>query len=400
MRIPLERALLGVLLASLPLLTACDDRPTDGVEAAQGAPGAAQQAPTGDVAGAEGLVFLPAEGADPERPNFHDFGIVSEGAVLHHTFSMVNRDPRPVEIQRIDPACGCTVARLTKETVEGELETALTDRPGTLLELAPDEIVHVALTVDADEVREKNVDKLFMVRVTSDSVTTPFITMECHLIVRQHFQLAPAALDLGDVPLGALETGRVTIKALPPDDRRLVGLRELPPGVVAELEVSPLSNPESEIWTLQAGFEPAFELGRRAAEVRIMTTEANGQPAEDVVVQLTATASDPITVHPPRLILRPAPDGGTARIQAELVARLAGQRVDVIGFSIEGSERDALSFSAEPFQPSPDGTSARWNLALETRTLPGASSFQGMIVIELDDPALPRLEVPYVGLGF
>ena len=61
---------------------------------------------------------------------------------------------------------------------------------------------------------------------------------------------------------------------------------------------------------------------------------------------------------------------------------------------------DDLTVTAQAFQPMPDGTSSRWDISLETRTTPRESSFSGTIVLELDDPSTPRLEIPYVGLGF
>ncbi len=390
MRIPPMWALWACTLVPFALLGACDGQSDQALLQVVQAP----QEKGG------GLQFRLTEGQDQARPNYHDFGTVPEGSILQHAFILENTDPRPVEVQKIDPACGCTVARLGKELPDGSLEPAISDQPNRLMVLAPGEAMHVALTVDSDEVRQKNRDKLFMVRITTDSVTNPFITLECHLIVRQHFQVAPEAIDLGDVPIGGGGEGLVTIKSIGPIFHQLVDLGPVPDGVFAQLEVNPMTTDDFYIWTLKAGFEAPMEAGRKAAEIRIRTVDSEGQPAPDLVVNLTATATEDIRVYPPKLVLRPAPKGGNSVVHAELAAHLAGQRLNVIGYSILGSSADDLTVTAQAFQPMPDGTSSRWDISLETRTTPRESSFSGTIVLELDDPSTPRLEIPYVGLGF
>lgn len=391
MSFPLPKALCGALLALLTLTGACGGEPDAEPSEVQ----TSAASPSG-----EGLVFLPVEGQDPERPNYHDFGTVPEGSVLHHSFLLENRDPRPVEIQKIDPACGCTVAQLSKVRADGTEERHLTEQPNLLLRLAPGETMRVALEVDSDEVRQKNRDKLFMVRITSDSITTPFITLECHLIVRQLFQVSPAPLDLREIPMGGGGELTATIKAMGPDLHRVVGVGPLPEGVFAELAVSPMSGDDLLLWTLRAGFEPGLRAGRHNAEIHLETVDPEGAPGNDLVLQLSATATPDIVVRPERLMLRPGAKGGPAEMHAELAARLAGQRLNVTGFSVTGEQADKLEFHAEPYQPFPDGTSPRWNLVLRTIGTPTTANFRGTLVLELDDPGNPRMEIEYVGLGF
>lgn len=48
----------------------------------------------------------------------HDFGQISEGAVVEHEFKFQNTGKRNLIISRASASCGCTVAEYTKEPVE------------------------------------------------------------------------------------------------------------------------------------------------------------------------------------------------------------------------------------------------------------------------------------------
>lgn len=341
-------------------------------------------------------------GENPTRPGYFDFGEVDLGSFLNHTFILRNSDPRTVVLQKVDPGCGCTVARIGKRLEDGSLEAALSNRPGELMILAPGEVVEIALRVDTTAVAKKNLDKLFMVRLATDSVTRPFLTLECHLLVRQHFQVSPASLDFGDMPVGAGAKGVFTIRSLGLEHHRLVQLKEVPQGVEANLIESSASSQASPIWELTASFLPPIEKRRQAATLVISTLAPDGEPGPDLELTMAGTGVDDVSIRPQRLILRPNPrdTSGTVSVSAELVSRLPGHAFRVTGYSIQGDQSDSLSLSAEAFESVSNGSSPRWNLTLETRTLPTATSFSGMIIIELDDPQYPRIELPYVGLGF
>ncbi len=47
----------------------------------------------------------------------HDFGTIAEGPTADFTFTFVNTGKEPITIQRVQPACGCTVADWTKEAI-------------------------------------------------------------------------------------------------------------------------------------------------------------------------------------------------------------------------------------------------------------------------------------------
>ena len=355
-----------------------------------------------------GLEVLVQPDEDPLRPGYFDFGEVPFGDFLNHTFVLQNMDPRTVILQKVDPGCGCTVARLGKRKADGSLEPALSDRPNELLRLEPGEIFEVALRVDTTAVGTTNLDKLFMVRLASDSVTRPFVTLECHLVVRERFQIAPKSLNLGAIPINAGKEGQVTIKALGPDLYDIVGLGELPQGVVARLEKSAIGGQDGKIWVLYAGFLAPLDKGRLAAVIPLKTQAPDGTPGADVEVTMAGSGVDDVTVTPSRLILRPGlassgssdPEVKSAQVDAELISHLLGHRFRVTGYSIAGDEADQLRLIATPYLPASDGSSGQWTLTLETRGTPIRAQFTGSITLELDDPQYPQIEIPYAGLGF
>jgi hypothetical protein len=399
----LNWARFGALIVVGAAAVGCGQEPTD--------PGAPETSPR-ESSGftherpptAGGLEVLVQPDEDPLRPGYFDFGEVALGGIVTHTFVLQNKDPRRVVLQKVDPGCGCTVARIGKRLPDGSLEPELTDRPNERMHLEPGDIVEVALRVDTTAIRDKNIDKHFMVRLASDSVRRPFLTLECHLFVRQRFQVAPAAIDLGAIAIGAGGEGKLTIKSVGPELDELTGLGPLPPGVIARLEPGAFADS----WVLHAGFLPPLTKGRVASQILVHTQNAEGESGRDLSINLVGTGVDDITVTPPRLIIRPAPkrnDGldpqaHPARIEAQLVSHLAGQRFKITGYDITGAAAGGLRLEVEAYQPSPDGSSGKWNLALVTTETPKLPSFTGAIMIELDDPHVPRIEVPYAGLGF
>ena len=370
--------------------------------------GGAPASPTAAAADAtepRGLVHVVQADEDPARPGFFDFGTVPHGEIVNHSFLLENTEERPVTIQKVDVGCGCTVARLMKRTLDGELVGARSDLPNVLLVLEPGEVLELALRVDTTAIKVKNIDKLFMVRVASDSVRTPYVTLEVHLIVDLAFQLSPEQLELRDMPMGGGATAPITIKALGDVPGRLTGLGELPEGVFAELRESQLSRPGAPVWVLDAGFLPPLTPGRHAATIQVLTEGPEpGVPTAPLEIQLGGTAVPDVHLSPSRLVLRPGmgdPDDPEASlVGAELETYLEGHRFAVTGYRILGDAAEHLELTVEPVLPDARGQTTHWQLQLRTRTPGPTGSFTGTIVFELDDPQYPTLELPYVGLDF
>jgi hypothetical protein len=115
-----------------------------------------------------------------------------------------------------------------------------------------------------------------------------------------------------------------------------------------------------------------------------------GQPFE---VPVRAQVVTDCVVNPRVLLLARAPG---ATLEAELVALAPGARVGLRAARVEGAGTATFTLEPQADRPDDGGRAARWTLKLalaRPADLP-AGNFSGRLVLELDDPALPRLEVP------
>ena len=115
---------------------------------------------------------------------FFDFGDLPFGEHAERVFQLVNAEPDEVVIHDLLPSCGCTVARLWYTAASGE-EVRGKSGGGDVITIPPGTTASLAIAVDTTHVEVVNRDKLAQVRIRSDSKTTPFLTLEMHLLGRQ-----------------------------------------------------------------------------------------------------------------------------------------------------------------------------------------------------------------------
>jgi hypothetical protein len=48
----------------------------------------------------------------------HDFGTISQGTPVTHTFEVTNTGQQPLKLVNVKSSCGCTVAKYTKESIQ------------------------------------------------------------------------------------------------------------------------------------------------------------------------------------------------------------------------------------------------------------------------------------------
>ena len=353
-----------------------------------------------------GLVVAIQPDEDPERPGYFDFGVVEDGQIVSHTFVLENKDSRDVTIQKVDPGCGCTVARVMRIEKDGSRTPPMAERPLELLILEPGMRAEIELLVDTKAVKIKNIDKLFMVRISTNALDNPYLTLECHLIVDQPWQIAPASVNLLNVPQGAGATGKVTIKSANEKKGLMLGeIQSLPKGTTAKLVRQ--EQFQAPVWTLEAGFLAPVPIGRQGFDVWIDTVRADGSPAEPILVKVAGNVTADVGFMPERMILRPNPSGigiktevGLGKTIAKLSSHLSGHTLKVVGYQITGDQADHLEFDAQPVRPNANGASSEWNLSLIAKDSLSVEKFTGTINIELDDAQYKQMELPYVGLGF
>ena len=278
------------LLAPLALIAATSGCGHETTQAAQEGSGLVIQNPTN------------------ERDYFVDFGEVPNGTKVKHTYQLLNTDSVPVTIQDMTPACSCTIPLISYRDESGEVVRG--KRRGTpVITLPPGVTASLEVEIDTNHVKVKNVDKLSAVLVRCDSLNTPYLRFEMHLIANEHFQVTPTTINLGNIPVSSGKSGSSDIiTALPGAQVGIEELLEATEGLdVTIAELSPMGET---LWRVQVSLLPPLELGPFKGELRLQTSsfseDGEGIP---VLIPVTGQVVPDVVMFPTLLGLAAAEDG-------------------------------------------------------------------------------------------
>jgi hypothetical protein len=330
------------------------------------------------------------------RSYFHDFGTVPDGSVASHTFRLQNSDRVPLTIQRIKASCGCTVPAIRYVDDQGVTHEGDPEADPEVLVLPPGAIADLDVRIDAHGVRSKNEHKLMQVRVTSDSLNDPFLTLECSILVEQPFRVEGDVLRIPRMPQSTGGRGFARIVQLGASNARVKSLGALPPGVTATLVEEDVIG--RAVWRLEVEVAPPLSVGPFMDELELLTETADGQPAPSFRVKLQSSVTADITLDPTRVILRDFRSDGLGAETTTLVCNVPGQRVKVLGADVEGSFREFIDVEWAPLQPDDKQRSARWTIRVTVKPGIEVDRFSGAITLRLDDPQTPELKLTYAGI--
>lgn len=335
------------------------------------------------------------------RSNFHDFGSVPLGEIARHVFRLRNTDAQTVELLRIDPSCGCTVAsaRLAGAT------QAAPSHSSVILSVPPGAVAEIELRVDTREVHDKNRDKGLTIRLTSSSPHRPYLVLEAHLVVDQPLQIVPAGLEFGRAASGAGARTRVEIAPVGESGTIPVGLGPLPAGVQAELRRE--DRVGRALWIVEASLEPGLPLGPLRGSFELRTRRPAQPPAagfdyrvddgvswveaRPIELRLAAQIVPDIELFPAQLAAR-GKRGGPLVARATLEAHLAGQRVRVLAAHCEGPGAEQLVAQWKALDADDTGRATRFEITLEAPPDLDPPQAAGKGWFTLDDPQQPRVE--------
>lgn len=340
------------------------------------------------TAGSEGLVIVP-EGAP--RPYFFDFGQRLWGEQIEHVYEIENREGRTVVVHDLLPDCGCTRPRATVVLADGTRIDGALDTRDMNLEVPAGAKLEVRIGIDTTRVEKPNQNKLAQVRMRSDSESTPYMTFELHVLVVRAFRAVPAEALLKDVPQSAGKAVRIDISTeIANDKSRIREIDSIDGPFTAELTEAQVSG--ETVWVLVVRADPGLDLGPHTGKVHFTTTRADGTTeGQQFQVPIRAQVVTDCIVEPRVLTL--SRGDGVATVL--LMALVPGARVQVNSARVEGGASDVLHAEWEPVDADDSGRASRWRLRLSPRGELPPDGFSGKLVIELDDPLLPRLEVPY-----
>lgn len=353
-------------------------------------------------AGAEtggGLVVLNDDPVDPRRPHFFDLGELEHGTRTELPVLLENRDPVPVTIEHVDPACQCTsVKRLRLVDEEGRvLREGDVERDGRMLTVPSGGRTELLLGVNTLSVRP-NRDRLAILRVVSDSVTTPFLTLEVHLRSHKPFSVTPRSLQLGAIPQSHGGSKQVRILTGVPDSgARVAGVRETTGGVEATLDHH--VDGAEPVWVLTARVPPLKPKGGLREKVVLDTVEADGEEGT-LEVDVWAQVVDDVGFDRPTPFFPPVREGETSTLELDLVARVPGMRVRLEDVRVSGPAAEHVSATfrpAEGYYVDDDRRCERWTLELEAGPGLPPGRFEAELVALLDDDQWPEVRTTLAG---
>jgi hypothetical protein len=331
----------------------------------------------------------------PERPTDLDFGHLPLGEISSRTVRLRNASDSQLTIR--DVQAGCTCARPTVSYVDpqsGQTVRGDPERRGHLLSIPAGVTADLELSVDTSLAIARNQGKLVIVRLTTDSSATPFLTLNVHLFVEAPFRPAPAVLDLRHVPVNGGGTGEIALAQDGTDGQRITTVLETPPGV--EAEVVPERVGGVDLWVVKVRIPPPVPLGFREHVLKLGTTGPGGEgegPPLSVTVRATGTAD--AAIDPPLVVLQVLEQGVPPQATARLVSRLSGHDLRVTAARAEGIEPGRIEVGFEPVSPDAEGRAGAWELALRAVGDLGPAPLSGALVVETDDEQVPRVQASW-----
>jgi hypothetical protein len=356
-------------------------------------PGASQ---VSSSSGANLGLVIQAEG---DRKNFHDFGAIPHGTRETHTFVLENTDSVPVTILSTQGACSCVrIKGISYTTEAGDVHEGDVRATDSILVVPPGELVDITILADTTAVGTPNKDKLSIVRVRTDSKTTPFLTFEVHLVSQKLFQVTPAAVHMNEVPTTSGNAAVVRIiTGTPNSPARIVGIAEQGKRCTAELQET-LVGAET-LWTLTVTLPELQPLGPVRDRVVLTTTDEAGQGKSGTLeIEVWAQVVDDVVVYPRSANFQVIESGTDAALELELHALVPGMRVKIETVAIESALADHFQITHEAVAPDANGRSAIWKLALSADAGLPPGRFTGSFRLQLDDDQNPEVRHTFSGI--
>ncbi len=330
---------------------------------------------------------------DPERPFFHDFGEMDFGAEVKWTVTLRNTGSEPLDIQRAQPACGCT--RLVSFEVagpEGGPSASYSNfKARPICSVPAGGSLKMRLDILSKH-SKPNLSKLALVRLSTNSSIDPFHTFELRFLGLKPFIVAPDSLTLHRVPVshGAAASCRVQVvkPGLPGLVHRIVSA---PEGIEARLDALPFAG--ETVWTVTATIPPLSAMGTIRGDIVLAVSDENGEgDAGRVTVPVNARVGPDAFLDPGMFTFGAVKPGETRLRQAQLVGLVPGAKLEILGARLENASSDAFRVSsraagpAEGGQLDDAGRSDRWIIDLQLTSDHPEGYLTGEVVLTLAEP--------------
>lgn len=321
------------------------------------------------------------EGGDPERPYFHDFGIIQDGTRPTHTFRLRNTEPDPVTLHDILASCSCVVPVVRVISPTGEVTKGSLRSKDAVCVVPPSGILEVEVALDTSRIRLKNRDRLSTIRLRTDSPVDPFHTLELHVKVQQLIQATPWEIDLGEVATS--EGGRGHTDVIVATQEAGVDLRtarSLSPDLTATLRSEErLGRP---LWVVDVALDPGLPLGPWQGSLELIVDAPDQDPPErKVVIPVRARVVPDIVLRPRRaFIMR---ENVRATFTAE--ALVPGTRFIVESAALTGGPSEIFTTRAQPLAQDIQGRASTWQITVTQTGARPQGDLNYQLAVTLDD---------------
>ena len=308
---------------------------------------------------AQGLVIQSPGAA---RPYFHDFGVIQDGTRPSHTFQLLNTEATPITLHDILPSCSCVVPVIRAISPTGVITRGSTRNKDAVCVVPPGGLLEIEAAIDTQHIRRKNTDRLSTIRLRTDSLVTPFHTLELHVIVEQLIQATPWEIDLGEVPTSAGGSRHTTVVATSPSlevdltDSQVISGE----GLTTTFELQETFGRKT--WLVNAELSPGLKLGPWSGAIRVeISAPTQDPPKRELRVPVRARIVEDITLRPRRVFLMPA---NTSGAEFTVQALIPGERITITRASLSDCPEDLFSSSFTPVRPDADGRAETWKVTV------------------------------------
>lgn len=222
------------------------------------------------VAGAGGLrVAGPVVRLDPAAI---DFGVLSQGAIRKIEVALYNDGSAPLEIQKVDSDCGCTVPKLADSL------------------LSPGERTVMNVTLSTRTFSGKIVKHVFL---QTNDPASPRAALTLTATVRVPLTCRPTAIDFGALPRGTEKRETIRIKVGRGESLALDSLAF--PTRLVTTETRALADGDSLVQEIDVRLRPDAPAGPIHATAHIYTSHPAGR---DLAIQLTGQVIGAFQIEP------------------------------------------------------------------------------------------------------
>jgi hypothetical protein len=224
-----------------------------------------------------------------DQPTF-DFGLRDASEVVEHTFTLKNSGTTDLFISAIRPACGCTAANLTRQTIP----------PGESAELS----TRLTLAGRSGELHKT-------ILVESNDPANPALQLAIIGKAAQEFEITPSVLTLRQASIGQPPAGAIQIKS---PDKPFRILKVIASGPAIHVRADPM--PSGNAYQISASFEKAPSENPPSS---LISVETDNPRMPTLRIQVATILTKKILVAPDTIVLK----SGEENLKKQIILKSA-----------------------------------------------------------------------------